>query len=402
MCAGGTGAARSALFPLDAGAIIFHWSNSSRNALVLYCPMWSTKFPVRLLLIAGALMTFGFAVASVVAAQAADTPQRIPFQIATGSSTGTYFPVGNLLSEILSHPAGITRCETANVCGPSGLIVSTMASQGSVANVVSVNGGMINSGLAQADVVSLAAEGKGPFRKSGPSRSLRVIADLYGEDVHLVAATKSKIRDVAELRGKRVSLSPEGSGTIVTARAILSAYGVPEKSIHPNFDSPEDAVDLLRDGKLDALFLVGGTPIGLIEDLLADGTAHLVPISGPGLRPLLRADPWLEPHTIPKSTYGNTPAVDTVSVDALWIADESQPERLIYGILKALYNPVNRQSLQAGREGFHFLDVSFGPKLAPAPLHAGALRYFGEAGLIKPESKAEPAPEPVRGRARKT
>ena len=364
--------------------------------------MRSTRFTVRLSFIAGVLMTFGIATASGVAAQTADAPQRIPFQIGTGSTTGTYFPIGNLLSEILSHPAGIARCETANVCGPPGLIVSTMASQGSVANVASVNGGMINSGLAQADVVSLAAEGKGPFRKSGPSRSLRVIADLYGEDVHLVATTKSRIEDVAQLRGKRVSLSPEGSGTIVTARAILSAYGVPEKSIHPNFDSPEDAVDLLRTGKLDALFLVGGTPIGLIHDLLADGAAHLVPISGPGLRRLLRADPWLEPHTIPKTAYGNSSAVDTVSVDALWIADENQPERLIYGMLKALYNPANRPSLQAAREGFHFLDASFGPKLSPAPLHPGALRYFREAGLIKPESKAEPARQPARARARKT
>lgn len=364
--------------------------------------MRSTKFAVRLSFIAGALIAFSVAIASAAAAQTADTPQRIPFQIGTGSSTGTYFPIGNLLSEILSHPPGIARCETANVCGPSGLIVSTMASQGSVANVVSVNGGMVSSGLAQADVVSLAAEGKGPFRKSGPSKGLRVIADLYGEDVHLLAATKSRIEDVAELRGKRVSLSPEGSGTIVTARAILSAYGVPEKSIHASFDAPEDAVDLLRQGKLDALFLVGGTPIGLIHDLLADGAAHLVPISGPGLRRLLRADPWLEPHTIPKSAYGGSATVDTVSVDALWIADENQPERLIYGMLKALYNPANRSSLQAAREGFHFLDPSFGPKLTPAPLHPGALRYFREAGLIKPESKAEPAREPARARARKT
>ncbi len=152
--------------------------------------MRSTKFPVRLSLIAGLVMVF--AILPSEAARAADAPQRIPFQIATGSSIGTYFPVGNVLSEVLSHPPSIARCETANICGPAGLIVSTMASQGSVANVASVNGGMINSGLAQADVVSLAAEGKGPFRKSGPSRRLRVIADLYGEDVHLVAATKSK------------------------------------------------------------------------------------------------------------------------------------------------------------------------------------------------------------------
>src|SRR5579871_2155424 len=215
----------------------------------------------------------GSAIPAPSSAAQSDNPQRISFEIATGSSTGTYFPVGALLSEVLSHPPGVARCENANSCGPAGLIVSTMASQGSVANVVSVNAGMINSGLAQADVVSLAMEGRGPFRKTGPAKSLRVIADLYGEDIHLVAANQSKISSVAELRGKRVSLSPEGSGTIVTARAILTAYGLSDKVIHPNFDSPEEAADLMRKGKLDAFFLVGGTPISLVEDLVADGTA---------------------------------------------------------------------------------------------------------------------------------
>ncbi len=326
------------------------------------------------------------------------SPQRVSFQIATGSSTGTYFPVGALLSEVLSHPPGVTRCESANACGPAGLIISTMASQGSVANVISVNAGMINSGFAQADVVSSAMEGRGPFRKTGPTKSLRVIADLYGEDLHLVAATRANIQTVADLRGKRVSLSPEGSGTIVTARAILSAYGLPEKAIHANFDSPEAAVDRMREGRLDAFFLVGGTPIRLIQELLVDGTAHLVPITGPGLKRLLRNERYLEPHVIPKGAYGDAPAVETLSVDALWVTDESEPDKLIYGMLKALYNPANRPALRAVQQGSHFVELSFGAKPAPAPLHAGALRYFTEEGLLKPEGKLLP----VRSQLRKS
>ncbi len=346
--------------------------------------------------VCAAIAFCGSAIRASSAAEQAETPQRISFEIATGSSTGTYFPVGALLSEVLSHPPGVGRCETANACGPAGLIVSTMASQGSVANVVSVNAGMINSGFAQADVVSLAMEGRGPFRKTGPAKSLRVIADLYGEDLHLVAANQSKISAVAELRGKRVSLSPEGSGTIVTARAILAAYGLSEKAIHPNYDSPEDAANLMRQGKLDAFFLVGGTPIALVQELVADGTAHLVPITGPGLKRLLRESPFLETHLIPRDAYGHSPATDSVSVDALWITDEAQPDRLIYGMLKALYNPANRAALQAARQGLHFIEASYGPKMAPAPLHTGAVRFFTEAGLLKPEVKETPPKIRVR------
>jgi TRAP transporter TAXI family solute receptor len=358
------------------------------------------NLPGRLTVTAGALIALCFSATftSTFAAQAADSPQRISFQIATVSSTGTYFPVGALLSEVLSHPPGVARCESVNACGPAGLIVSTMASQGSVANVISVNAGMISSGLAQADVVSSAMEGRGPFRKTGPTRSLRVIADLYGEDLHLVAATSAKIENVGDLRGKRVSLSLEGSGTILTARTILAAYGLTEKTVRPNYDSPENAADLMREGRLDAFFLVGGTQINLVQELLADGTAHLVPIAGPAITRLLRNEHYLEPHTIPKGAYGNTPAVETLSIDALWVTDESEPDQLIYGMLKALYNPANRPAFQAVRQGSHFIELSLGAKPARAPLHTGALRYFTEAGLIKPEGNVLP----VRSQLRKS
>ena len=105
----------------------------------------------------------------------------------------------------------------------------------------------------------MAVAGQGPFRKTGRARQLRVIANLYGEDLHLLAAKKANIKTVADLRGKRVSLSTEGSGTIITARAVLSAYRMTEKSIVPNYDPAEKASDLMQDGKLDAL--LNGVPV---------------------------------------------------------------------------------------------------------------------------------------------
>ncbi len=158
----------------------------------------------------------------------------IAFQIsAPAIPTAPIFPVGELLASLLSHPPGIGRCDAAPVCGPAGLIVSTRASEGSVANVLAVNSGMVNSGLAQADVVAMAVAGQGPFKKYGPAKKLRVIADLYGEEVHLVAAKNAKIKSVADLRGKRVSLSTEGSGTLTDrARQSLRPMGYRKNRLH--------------------------------------------------------------------------------------------------------------------------------------------------------------------------
>src|ERR1051326_4091409 len=92
--------------------------------------MQAKRRPVSFGFAAGALMVLGlaFTLATSAQAQIGDNP-RISFQISTGSTTGTYFPVGNLLAQVLSHPPGVGRCEAANACGPSGLIVSTRASQ---------------------------------------------------------------------------------------------------------------------------------------------------------------------------------------------------------------------------------------------------------------------------------
>jgi TRAP transporter TAXI family solute receptor len=361
-------------------------------------PALSFKATIRMALAFAAVLAF--AVPST--AQVADQPQRVAFQISTGTTGGTYFPVGELLASLLSHPPGVGRCEAAQVvCGPPGLIVSTRASEGSIANVLAVNSGSVSSGIAQADVVALAVSGQGPFRKSGPAKQVRVIATLYGEDVHLVAAKNAKIKSVADLKGKRVSLSTETSGTIVTARAVLSAYRLTEKSIVPNYDSAEKAIELLSDGKLDALFFVGGTPVNLIEQMIDEGVAVLVPIDGDGRKRLLSREPYLTAHTIPGGTYAGAPAVETVGVDALWITDVPQPDNLIYGIARALFNPLNRAAIESRKVGTHFLDPNSATDNAAAPLHPGAARYYMEAGLLKPPAKpaasapttAPPAPK---------
>jgi TRAP transporter TAXI family solute receptor len=348
-------------------------------------------------LVAGSVAAFGLlAFAAKGIAQGFETPQRVAFQISTGSTTGSYFPVGQMLADLLSHPPGVGRCQTADVCGPAGLIVSTRASEGSIANVNAVNTGNVSSGIAQADVVALAVAGKGAFSKAGPARQLRVIANLYGEDVHLLAAKNANIKSVADLRGKRVSLSTEGSGTINTARAILAAYRLSERSIVPNYDTGERATDLLQSGSLDAVFYVGGTPVNLIQQLLDEGVAVLVPINGDGRTRLLRAQPHLYAHAIPQGTYTGAGDVETVAVDALWITDASQPDNLIYGVVKSLFNPANRATLNTERAGVHFVELESAGKGTIAPLHPGAARFFMEMGVLEPQPQAPPAAPPSR------
>jgi TRAP transporter TAXI family solute receptor len=308
-------------------------------------------------------------------------PSRISFQIATGSTEGSYFPIGQAMAGVISHPAGVARCETAMVCGPAGVILSARTSEGSADNLRAINSGAVDSGLAEGDVIAMAVAGQGIFRRTGRARHLRVIAALFTEQAQLVAANRSRITTVAGLARKRVMLGgAENSGAAARARAILAAFRVGGvKIVPPSAGSPPQ---LLRDGKLDAWFTVAGLPVDAVRGLLAEGVAHLVPLDGEGRDRLLRAAPQLAPSLIPAGTYGANGVVETVAVRAWWVTRDSETDPLVYGLTRALFNPANHLLLAASHPVAREISLDNAARNPPAPLHSGAARFYREAGKL--------------------
>ncbi|MEJ0027992.1 MAG: TAXI family TRAP transporter solute-binding subunit [Rhizomicrobium sp.] len=338
---------------------------------------------------AGLALIGGALLLAVTLGSAQGLAPRISFQILTGSTGGTYFPVGQLIAGLLSHPPGVDRCEAAPVCGPAGLIISARTSDGAVANVLAVNAGRGDSGLAQGDVIAEAVKGAGAFRGTGKQQAVRVIADLFPEDVHLLVARKSKIQSVADLKGKRVSLGAANSGTGVTVRAILAAYDIPERRLKARHDTSDVDAQLLQQGQIDAFFFVGGRPVDLVDDLISHGVARLVPIDGGGRDKLVKAVPSLSPDVIPAGTYRGTPAVQTVSVRALWIVNARVSDGLVYGLTRALFDAGNRDALNGGVRSAGMIRLDTATQDLPAPLHPGAARFYREIGrLPKVNTKA--------------
>jgi hypothetical protein len=303
---------------------------------------------------------------------------RISFQIATGSTAGTFFPVGEAIAGLISHPRGVDRCDDPNVCGPAGLIVSTRTSEGAVDNLIDVNRGDVDSGLAQSDVIAAAVKGIGPFRKLGPQTHVRVIASLFSEQVHLVVAANSKIKSVADLRGKRVSLGNDGSGADTTAREILAAYRLPESALKVTHDDLFAATTLMKEGRLDAFFAVGGVPLDPVSDLISSGRARLAPIDGKDRDRLLKMQPSLSAATIPAHSYPGSGATETVAARALWVVRDSEPEALVYAITRALFNSKNFDALAASHPSAREIGLATAALSPPAPLHPGAARFYSE------------------------
>ncbi|WP_128293491.1 TAXI family TRAP transporter solute-binding subunit [Afifella aestuarii] len=306
------------------------------------------------------------------------------FRIATGGTSGTYFPIGGLIANAISNPPGSRPCDEGGSCGVPGLVATAIASNGSVANVNAINSGGVESGFSQSDVAYWAQTGTGVFEGKGKVEKLRAIANLYPESIHLIASKSSGIKSVADLKGKRVSLDEPGSGTIVDARLILGAWGLSEDDIEADYLKPNQAADRMRDGAMDAFFFVGGFPAGAIVELASNTDITVVPIAGDEADSVVSDYEFFAANTIPAGTYeGQDEDVETLSVGAQLVTSADQPEELIYEITKALWNDNTRKLLDNGHAKGKVITLDTALDGVGIPLHPGAKKFYDEAGVSK-------------------
>ncbi|RLQ87396.1 TAXI family TRAP transporter solute-binding subunit [Notoacmeibacter ruber] len=306
------------------------------------------------------------------------------FRVATAGRAGTYFPIGGLISTAISNPPGSRPCGEGGACGVPGLVATALTSNGSVANVNAIGFGLVESGFSQSDVAYWAQTGTGVFLGKKAVGNLRAIASLYPESLHLVAAKDAGIESVGDLQGKRVSLDEPGSGTLVDARIVLSAYELDERDLDVDYLTADEAARKLVEGELDAFFFVGGFPADGIAKLAERFPVKLVPIGDDRAQEVIRQNRFFSQHLIPAGTYeGQAEDVQTLSVGALWLTSADQDDDLIHGITKALWNDASRKLLDEGHAKGRLIQQETALDNIAIPLHPGAARYYREAGLLK-------------------
>ena len=323
------------------------------------------------------------AAAAVLAAAPAAAAQDIRFyRIGTGTTGGTYFPIGGIIASAVSGPPGAPPCELGGSCGVAGLIAVAQASTGSVENLRNLRDGTIELALSQSDVAQYARNATGVFAEDEPFGGLRGIASLYLEQVHVVVAADSPIETIADLAGQRVALGEEGSGTLVASRLILQAHGLSDADLEPLWLAPEPAADAIFSGAADAMVFVAGAPILAIEDLARRTAIRLVPITGGGVNNLRREQSFFAETRIPDGTYADVAGVDTIGISALLVTTDALDDDTVYGITRALWHPSTRLLLTNGHPRGAEIALERALDGMAVPLHAGAVRYYNEAGLF--------------------
>ena len=304
------------------------------------------------------------------------------FTIGTGGTAYTYYPVGGMIANAISKPPGSRECGKGGSCGVPNLIASAVSSRGSVDNVNAIISGLRNSGFAQSDVAYWAYTGTGTMEGKEPAKDLRTIAALFQEHIHLVALKKSNINSVKDLKGKRVSLDEPGSGTYVDAKLILESNGLSTSDVKAEALKGKAATDALRNGKVDAIFVVAGFPTGAIVELASAVDIKLVPIDGAGAKALTSKYGFFSQSPIPSGTYEGVDEVNTVAVGAQWFTSAKEDNELIYQITKALWNKESRKLMDVGHAKGKTITPDTALSGVGVPLHPGAEKFYKEAGLI--------------------
>lgn len=283
----------------------------------------------------------------------------------TGGTTGTYYGYGGVLGQYIKNNAGID--------------VTVVSTDGSKANIQGIAAGDYQLGTVQSDVMSYAWEGTRSFESDGKVDSFRVVAGLYAEAVQLITMDSS-IKSVADLKGKSVSIGAPGSGVYFNAMDVLAAAGLTENDIKAQYQSFADSTDALKDGKIDAAFIVAGAPTPAITELCTTNSAFLVPIDGAVAEAMMASCPFYTVYTVPAGTYpGQDADVQTVTVKATLIVSADASEDAVYNLTKAIFD--NKDAIAAENGKGSELSIENATSGMTAPFHAGAAKYFAEQGV---------------------
>ena len=283
----------------------------------------------------------------------------------TGGTAGTYYGYGGILGTQIKNSSGIT--------------VNVVSTDGSKANILGIDAGNYQLGTVQSDVMAYGWEGSRTFEQEGKLDSFRVIGGIFAEAVQLVTMDSS-IKSVADLKGKKVSIGAAGSGVYFNAVDILAAAGLTEKDIQPQYQSFADSADALKDGKIDAAFIVAGAPTPAIQELCTTAKAYLVPVDGDVAKKLMETSPYYTTYKIPAKTYdGQDKDVTTVTVKATLIVSASASEDDVYNITKSIFD--NIDAITAAHAKGAELSIENATDGITVPFHAGAAKYFKEKGV---------------------
>jgi len=244
---------------------------------------------------------------------ACEVKEPIRISIATGNTTGVYFPLGGALAEQLSKATNGTVKATAAETGAS------------VQNIEQLVAGDFQVAFSLSDTAADAVAGTGSFAKAQPVKAL---ARIHDNVTQVVVRKDAGIKSLADFKGKTVSTGSPKSGTEVIANRLIAAAGLKPEDVKAQRLDLTKTVDGMKDGSIDALVWSGGIPTPGSTDLFTTAGKDVTMLDISNLQPEMeKLNKAYEKGTVPAGTYGSTADTPTITVANVLLArDDMDPE----------------------------------------------------------------------------
>lgn len=296
----------------------------------------------------------------------APKPEVIYITVGTASMGGTFYPFGTGIAKIITEYA-------------EGVEATAEVTAGSVDNTGLVGSGKTDVALAMADVVYGGYTATGKFEGKAEFKDLRGLFMAYGQMMHVLVKEDSPIKSIADLKGKKMSPGPAGSGTECMTGIILEAFGLSWDDVKAEYLTHTEQSMSLADGTIAAAWYLMGVPCAAVTEFCTSHAARFIPLEKEYIKKITDEYPFYAEMPVPAGTYPGQPnAIPSIGVKVCFIANKNVPEDVAYEITKAVLEhlPELEQIHSIAKE------VSFEGALVgmPIPLHPGAERYYKEKG----------------------
>ena len=296
------------------------------------------------------------------------TSQSAEFiNILTGGTSGVYYPLGSALTKIYGDNIKDSK-------------VQVQVTKASVENLVLLQEGKGEIAFVLGDSAKDAWDGKEDAGFKTKLDKLRIIGAIYPNYIQIVASKDSKIKTLADLKGKGLSVGAAKSGTELNSRAILSAAGLSYKDLGKVEYLPfAESIELIKNRQLDATLQSAGLGVASLKDLA--NSLDVTVVSVPDAVVKKMGAPFMS-GKIPANTYkGQAEDVSTAAVVNYLVTRKDVSDATAYQMTKLFYE--NLPALVAAHSAAKDINLKDAAKNPPLPLHPGAIKYYKEKGLIK-------------------
>jgi TRAP transporter TAXI family solute receptor len=322
--------------------------------------------------------TFGIAAALVAGAalvgatQGASAAEQKFITIGTGGVTGVYYPTGGAICRLVNKG----RKE-------HGIRCSVESTGGSIYNINTIRAGELDMGVAQSDWQYHAYNGTSKFADAGAFKDLRAVFSVHAEPVTILARRDAGVKNITDLKGKRLYLGNAGSGTRGTWEVIEEALGWQRSDLKlaAELKSAETG-QALCDNKIDAYFWLVGHPSALTKESVASCDAVIVNATGPAIDKLVADNSYYRKAVIPGGMYSSNPEdVMTFGVGATFVSSTAVSDDVVYQVVKAVFE--NFDDFKKLHPAFgHLTEAEMVKDGLSAPIHDGAAKYYKEKGWM--------------------